>query len=314
MRYYQRLCLLAIPAVCSLISCGRYATDSAVQSLSEADAARMDELQALIERQQGQIDELKGQVIALQEQMAVTATPEQVAWIDAVSQGLSPSVDDAAVLTRLEVSGVDLLVEGANLTVRNAQHDTSIVDGTGNVIIGWNETDGQPVRTGSHNLVLGDQNSYTSYGAIVSGEGNTASGANVVVLGGSANTASGVGSCVIGGSGGLASGMSAALLGGASNQALGPRSTVTGGSGNRAGEATETDEASGAQHVCGGADNHAMGAYAVVAGGNANWVYASYASISGGYGNRITSGAENAVLTCGTGVDLTEPNTCSEDL
>ena len=70
--------------------------------------------------------------------------------------------------------------------------------GLGNVIIGYNDLQGQgsngprDFRTGSHNLVLGDQNNYTSFGGLVAGSYNTISAPYATVTGGSFNTASGL--------------------------------------------------------------------------------------------------------------------------
>ena len=46
--------------------------------------------------------------------------------------------------------------------------------GLGNLIIGYNAigNNNGDTRTGSHNLVLGDHNNYSSYGGLVAGEDN----------------------------------------------------------------------------------------------------------------------------------------------
>ncbi len=63
------------------------------------------------------------------------------------------------------------------------------VNGRGNLVIGYDEMPGS--QTGSHNLVLGSHQTYTSYASIVGGTHNNATGAYTAVLG-SGNSASGI--------------------------------------------------------------------------------------------------------------------------
>jgi len=75
------------------------------------------------------------------------------------------------------------------------------VTGTGNLIIGYNETgnlNGDD-KSGSHMLVVGRGNSYSSYGGIVAGLSNTTSGIYSSVSGGYNNTANGDWASVSGG-------------------------------------------------------------------------------------------------------------------
>ncbi len=46
-----------------------------------------------------------------------------------------------------------------------------VINGTGNIIIGYNEGTSEE-RTGSHNLVIGTDHSFSSYGGIVAGTDN----------------------------------------------------------------------------------------------------------------------------------------------
>ena len=54
-------------------------------------------------------------------------------------------------------------------------------------------------RTGSNNLVVGDEHEFTSYGGLVAGLANTITGTNASVPGGAFNTASGHASSISGG-------------------------------------------------------------------------------------------------------------------
>jgi len=145
-------------------------------------------------------------------------------------------------------------ITGANLFIQNGLGSTNgipgipfstympVTNGLGNLIIGYNaygNTRGD-ARNGSHNLILGDANSYTSYGGIIAGFNNTISGAYATVTGGIENVASGPNSTVSGGLFNFATGTQASVSGGAQNTAGGTNSTVSGGAGNVAGGANTT--------------------------------------------------------------------------
>src|SRR5205807_10532964 len=79
-----------------------------------------------------------------------------------------------------------LRITGANLQIVDGTGTTDgAPNGLGNLIIGYNEDAASPLtRTGSHNLVVGVGNSYSSYGGIVAGASNTVSGPYASVTGG----------------------------------------------------------------------------------------------------------------------------------
>jgi hypothetical protein len=116
--------------------------------------------------------------------------------------GANPAVDDI-VFTGCNVQ----VVSGAGIT-------NAATNGTGNLIVGYNENSSNYARTGSHNLVVGPNNGYSSYGGFVAGQFNQISGVAASVSGGDTNVASGSHSSVSGGSG---------------NEASGDRSSVSGG-------------------------------------------------------------------------------------
>ncbi len=145
------------------------------------------------------------------------------------------------------LAGPHWIIEGVNVHVRSGSGTTDdgcrfvhppceSLTGLGNVIVGYNEPSlrVQPERTGSHNLVLGELHSYSSFGGFVAGRFNTVSGPYASVSGGVLNEASGFESSVSGGSGNEASGSSSSVSGGSSNRASGARSSVSGGRGREA--------------------------------------------------------------------------------
>jgi hypothetical protein len=101
--------------------------------------------------------------------------------------------------------------------------------GLGNLIIGYNaELDGSFERTGSHNLVVGDDHSWTSYGGLVVGYQNTIAAAYASVSGGYYNTANGYYSSISGGNENTASGDYSSVSGGYLHSAAGTRDWAAG--------------------------------------------------------------------------------------
>ena len=152
---------------------------------------------------------------------------------------LEAQVEDLQeLLEHFTKDGDDVYIEGANLHVVNGLDETGTKNGVGNIIIGYNEertyTGSENFRTGSHMLVVGREHNYSSYGGIVVGLHNTASGEYASVSGGASNEASGENASVSGGAMNTASGSYASVSGGITNKADGPLASVSGGSGNTA--------------------------------------------------------------------------------
>jgi hypothetical protein len=133
-----------------------------------------------------------------------------------------------ALLAGVTRSNNTLLFTGMNLQIVNGQGSTESTNSLGNVIIGYNENSSD-TRTGSHNLVIGPYNSWSSFGGIVNGAQNTISGAYSSVTVGNGNTASGGYSSVTGGTDNTASGSYSSVTGGSNNTASGTWSSILGG-------------------------------------------------------------------------------------
>jgi hypothetical protein len=128
--------------------------------------------------------------------------------------------------TTLQFSGINVqVVSGAGAT-------DAAANGKGNLIVGYNKATHGQTRTGSHNLIVGDEHEFTSYGSFVAGFQNTVSGTFASVSGGTGNTASGTYTSVTGGDANVASGLEASVSAGFGNTASGELSSVTGGLGN----------------------------------------------------------------------------------
>lgn len=142
----------------------------------------------------------------------------------------------------------DWVISGINVRIQSGEGATNaIVNGTGNLIIGYDEDfDSDDDKSGSHNLVIGPEHSYTSYGGLVAGSNNAilapyasvsggqrnmAEAAYSSVSGGACNTANGGhAASVSGGENNMASECWASVSGGRGNMALGLWSSVSGGS------------------------------------------------------------------------------------
>lgn len=143
--------------------------------------------------------------------------------------------------------GDDIIFEGVNVAIRNGMGTTDTVNGTGNLIVGYNllqeGTEPPRFRTGSHNVVIGDLHSYRKYGALAvgrdnainerysfaTGTGHVAYGISSVALGGSGNLADNHNSIVIGGSGNSSWQSGDMIVGGTANSADGGNSLIVGG-------------------------------------------------------------------------------------
>jgi hypothetical protein len=191
-------------------------------------------------------------------------------------------------------------ISGANLQIVNGEGVTASTNGAGNLIIGYDEAPGR--QSGSHSILLGNEQALTSYGGILGGsrndlsapfsvafgEGNRAEGTASSVLGGSLNLTQGAFSSVSAGTENRAGGEWASVSGGQANESSGSRSAISGGKQGVAG-------AEGAS-VAGGRFNKASAPFNTISGGFENIASSlSYASVSGGYKNEA-SGRYSSIL------------------
>jgi hypothetical protein len=153
----------------------------------------------------------------------------------------------------------EVVITGANLRLVNGLRGTATTNGLGNLLVGYNERrEGANVRTGSHNVVVGQGHNFSSFGGLVVGRQNEISGAFAAVSGGFDNTASASATSVCGGQGNTARGESATVSGGHGNTASGPAAAISGGQANTASGFTAS--------VSGGRNHTARGDFDWVAG------------------------------------------------
>ena len=218
------------------------------------------------------------------------AGPEGISGLSAAELATLKGILPHIVYVSSGVAGKPTIeFSGANVQIVSGSGKTNAaVNGEGNLIVGYDESPG--LQTGSNNLVLGVGQSFTSYGGLVAGSGNTVSGAYSSVTGGSANHAGSAGTSVSGGYGNDAEGEGSSISGGESNTAIGPNASILGGF---------TDSAYGADStIAGGQNNIASDSVSSVVGGCDNRAGAGIVpsencsagveSILGGYENKAT--------------------------
>jgi hypothetical protein len=185
----------------------------------------------------------------------------------------------------------EVVITGANLRIVNGLGATDTTNGLGNLIVGYNELRLEQLqictpptlpfckdtRTGSHNVVVGRQNNFSSFGGLVVGDLNEIRGEFASVSGGFLNIASGDLSSVSGGQENTASGSLSSVSAGIQNTASGILSSVSGGQENTA--------SGGGSSVSGGFVNTASGGNSSVSGGAFNTASLALSSVSGGRSN-----------------------------
>ncbi len=215
---------------------------------------------------------------------AIVALTARVAALEALLADVSRGTDP-------NTSQDTLTFAGMNVRIVNGTGVTESINGTGNLIIGYNETRDQTSastpcpsnaeteffcnrRTGSHNLVIGILNNYSAHGGMVVGGKSETSAPFASVSGGLSNLASGKNSSVSGGFGNKATWDFSSVSGGQFNTASAQSSSVSGGQSNTA--------YNNVSSVSGGATNTASGSSSSVSGGQGNTASGSGSSISGG--------------------------------
>ena len=251
------------------------------------------------------------------EQRRNAALVERIRSLEA---SLSKMIALNQVVSIEAVNGVRTVrFSGVNLQVVNGTNFTESINGAGNFIIGYDETNltatqefcsratsstGFPTETeaaclaaggvfaathksGSHNLVMGTNNNYSSAAGIVAGRLNSVNEMYASVLGGVQNRSSGTTAVIVGGQGNLTLSRTTAVLGGQANRATGPLSSVAGGRSNTA--------SGNAATVSGGERNTASGGTASVSGGSVNTASGAFSNVVAGRGN-TAAGIGSSIL------------------
>lgn len=261
----------ATPAV-ALLACLTAAVLAPAPARALSDAQRDAALQQL----QSAVASLQGKVSTLQ--TTVAAQDCALALL-------------RAKLKYQSVEGQQVIFSGCNVHIVNGLGATdgnpggtgaTMVNGLGNLVLGYNARrhDHTDDRSGSHNLVLGDAQTYTSYAGILAGYHATVTAPYASVTGGYNNKANAPFASVTGGQDNIAHNYAASVTGGFSNSASAAYGSVTGGLQNRADGY--------AASVLGGYGNTASGLYCAVTGGQLNNASGDFAAVTGGQFNNAS--------------------------
>jgi hypothetical protein len=178
--------------------------ETSLNALLSADTTILTNLQAA----QAQISALQAKVVTLESKPT--------------SGGGLPDLDKYVSIHTSPINGVNgphIIFKGVNVHVQSGSGATVDTTGLGNLIIGYNETDPAVglIRTGSHNLVSGEMNSFSSSSGLVFGLRNSIRGQHATILSGERNVASGQYSSILGGGLNTASGQYSTVYGGQQN-------------------------------------------------------------------------------------------------
>ena len=186
-------------------------------------------------------------------------------------------------------------IEGANVQIVNGKGHTRDTNGLGNLIVGYQEIAGPVDRTGSHNVIIGAANEYSSYSGLCNGGGNQLLGPGCTVLSGNESIARGTLTAVIGGSRNDIDGIGSVAVAGEFNSIVSDAGTgnlILGGGGARIAGGAH------AHMILGGFGNSIEGGeYGVVAGGDSNSVTeSSFACVFGSSRARVFGGESGTML------------------
>jgi hypothetical protein len=118
---------------------------------------------------------------------------------------------------------------GVNVQIVNGTGKTATINGEGNLVIGYDENKAAHAQTGSHDLILGEEQTFTSYAGVVAGFEDAITAAFASVTGGGHNSATFKEASVTGGFENTASKENATVSGGRNNAASGEYASVSGG-------------------------------------------------------------------------------------
>jgi hypothetical protein len=154
-------------------------------------------------------------------------------------------------------SSPTIVFSGVNVEVNSGNGETATVNGKGNLVVGYDEAEGAE-QTGSNNLVVGNKQTFTSFGGIVGGSGNAITGPFASATGGYLNVAGGLYSAVSGGADNKAGAELTSVSGGVSNTASQLGSSISGGEANTA-NGPFASIGGGYKNVVGPAPEHLVG-------------------------------------------------------
>ncbi|MCB9637770.1 MAG: hypothetical protein H6727_02555 [Myxococcales bacterium] len=258
-------------------------------------------------------------------QSAITFTTDTITVTTKTFKVKGSSANGPSI--ELDDANKNVIVTNANLHIRSGSGTTNgTTNGYGNVIIGYNEdTNSNKQRGGSHNLILGQEHSYTSYGSILSGTNHTINAPHASAIGGDSNTIGGNAPnavAIAGQNNQLApsgTALYAAALGGQANQIDGNHAAAVAGqnntsSGNHAAAVAGQNNTSSGNHAAAvaGQNNTSSGNHAAAVAGQNNTSSGNHAAAVAGQNNTV-SGTHAASVGGGGATKTTDANQVTGD-
>lgn len=229
---------------------------TAVETAVNDNDARIAALEALVTTLQSQLVGMADQVSTLQAELSATSSTITSLQNDLqiVQENSVLELDTYLSLVTDDDGVPTASFSAVNVNINNGEGNTATTNGSGNLIVGYNElktfgtfvcSDGQYEnqqlceaggaiwsrnhRSGSHNIVAGARNGYSSYGGLVVGDTNAITARFASISGGAGNLARAQVTSISGGANNTANGNGASVSGGFLNVANGERSSVSGG-------------------------------------------------------------------------------------
>lgn len=144
-------------------------------------------------------EELLSRLVALEEKNAqlelqlstAEASLESVTALGSENDDRLEQMEQLLSCVTFDKADQNFIIENCNLTVRNGTGETQSQNGSGNIIIGYNEDAfNNKDRGGSHNLVIGAEHQYSAYGGLVVGENHQINSPYASITGGRDNRVS----------------------------------------------------------------------------------------------------------------------------
>ena len=141
------------------LSAAEYITQSDIDGLSDQISQNTTDILSL----QGSVQSISTDYVS-QNDLVGLATED---WVNS-NAALGSIVSNLADYMSVDTATNTIVINGANLQVQSGSGytddrlgNTGALLGLGNVIIGYHENDGTDLRSGSHNLIVGSNHSYT---------------------------------------------------------------------------------------------------------------------------------------------------------
>ena len=198
---------------------------SSVSDLALEQSAQREEVVTLSD----ELSEAKSQIAVLEETVAVL-----VQDTDGVAD-LLQYVTAYPAANQIKIVGANVLIQSGSGYSDDGYHlkvPGWKTYGLGNLIVGYDEGDDKDMKTGSHNIVVGRDHTYTSYGGLVVGYNNSIIGQYSSVTGGHSNSAEARTASVSGGRYNVAADYYSWVGGGYDNKADGWYASLMGGAFN----------------------------------------------------------------------------------